>query len=91
MVKNSWIIFVYGKTSTYSCWPNQTSLKANISRLLNPFKGMEFHYIDQNCFIITSEHKVDYQNALKGNPRWLLEKHGMLLAPSDPSPDQQDY
>lgn len=62
---------------------SRISLKANVSRLLNPVKGMDFHYLDQNRFTHTFHHKVDLQNALKGCP-WSLEKHALLLALRDP-------
>lgn len=56
------------------------SLKQNMSRLLSPVRGFEFNDLGLNKFSLKFNHKVDFGNALDGNP-WLIDRCAVLLTP----------
>lgn len=56
------------------------SLSQNLTRLLSPVRGFEFHDLGSNKFSLEFNHKVDLANAMDGNP-WLIDRCAVLLTP----------
>lgn len=61
-----------------------TFIRANVLRLLNPFKGAEIKYLAHNLFLITFNHALDRKKVLEGWP-WVLDKHALLHMEVDPN------
>lgn len=57
------------------------SLKMNVTRLLQPVRGIIFQDLGQNKFILKFNHQLDRKLAL-GSP-WLIDRCAMLLQPWD--------
>lgn len=60
----------------------------NIERLLRPVRGFQLQRLNDNCFILKFNYKLDRTHALEGSP-WLLDRCALLLSliPSEANPE----
>lgn len=64
------------------------ALKMNISRLLQPVRGLTFQDLGSNRFVLHFEHHLDREHAMEGSP-WLVDRCAMLLLPLEEGTDPQ--
>lgn len=65
-------------------------IRANVTRLLRPVKGIELKILSDNMCVIKFEHPLDRKKALKGCP-WVLDKYALILEPIDPIKKHNEY
>lgn len=57
-------------------------IRANVTRLIRPVKGIDLKALSDNMFVIKFEHPLDRKKAMKGCP-WVLDKYALILEPID--------
>ncbi|KAL0395438.1 UNVERIFIED_CONTAM: hypothetical protein Slati_4510000 [Sesamum latifolium] len=54
------------------------ALRTTFITALNPFKGMEFKILPQQCFLLKFFHTIDLQRVMEGCP-WAFDKNLIVL------------